>query len=80
MATTGLAEQQLLINGEWRAAQSGAAFETRNPFTGEAATSATAAGREDARAAVDAAHGAFAEWSTTGPGVRVGRSSRAPPT
>jgi len=77
MATTGLAEQQLLINGEWRAAQSGAAFETRNPFTGEAATSATAAGREDARAAVDAAHGAFAEWSTTGPGARRAILSRA---
>ena len=77
MATTGLAEQQLLINGEWRAAQSGNAFETRNPYTGEAATSATAAGREDARAAVDAAHGAFAEWSTTGPGARRAMLSRA---
>ena len=41
MATTDLAEQQLLINGEWRAAQSGRTFETRNPYTGEVASSAT---------------------------------------
>jgi benzaldehyde dehydrogenase (NAD) len=77
MATTDLAEQQLLINGEWRPAEAGAAFQTRNPYNGEAATSASAAGRADARAAVDAAHSAFAAWSTTGPGARRAMLSRA---
>ena len=77
MATTELAEQQLLINGEWRAAQSGRTFEARNPYTGDTASSATAAGREDARAAVDAAHAAFPEWSATGPGARRAMLSQA---
>src|SRR5665213_3472483 len=77
MATTGIAEQQLLIGGEWRGAQGGGSFERMNPFTGEVASSASAAGRDDARAAVEAAHGAFAEWSTTGPGARRAILSRA---
>jgi vanillin dehydrogenase len=77
MATTPVVEQQLLIGGEWRSAQSGATFDARNPYTGETATSASAASRADARAAVDAAGAAFAEWSTTGPGVRRALLSRA---
>jgi benzaldehyde dehydrogenase (NAD) len=77
MATTGIAEQQLLIGGEWRGAQGGGSFERVNPFTGKVASSASAAGRDDARAAVEAAHGAFAEWSTTGPGARRTILSRA---
>jgi benzaldehyde dehydrogenase (NAD) len=77
MATAAVAEQQLLINGEWRSAQSGATFETRNPYTGETASSASAAGREDARAAVEAAQAAFAGWAATGPGERRALLSRA---
>jgi len=77
MATAALAEQQLLINGEWRPARSGATFETRNPFTGETAGTASAASREDARAAVDAAQAAFAGWAATGPGARRALLSRA---
>jgi benzaldehyde dehydrogenase (NAD) len=77
MATADLAEQHLLINGEWRAARSGNAFSRPNPYTGETATSASAGGREDASAAVDAAQAAFLAWSQTGPGERRAILSRA---
>ncbi len=77
MATTETSEQQLLIGGEWRSASSGSTFDAVNPFTGEAATTASAAGREDARAAVEAASAAFPAWSTTGPGERRALLSRA---
>ena len=77
MATTDIAEQQLLIGGEWRGAAAGNSFERTNPYTGDTATTASAAGREDARAAVEAAHAAFPEWSATGPGARRAMLSRA---
>jgi len=77
MATTDIAEQQLLIGGEWRGAAAGNSFERSNPYTGDTATTASAAGREDARAAVEAAHAALAEWSATGPGARRAILSRA---
>jgi benzaldehyde dehydrogenase (NAD) len=77
MATTDTAEQQLLIGGEWRAAEAGNSFSRPNPYTGETASNAAAAGREDARAAVEAAHAALAEWSATGPGARRAVLSRA---
>jgi acyl-CoA reductase-like NAD-dependent aldehyde dehydrogenase len=75
--TTKLETQQILIDGEWRDAEGGATFETRNPFSGGAATSAAAASRADARAAVDAADRAFGEWSTTAPGHRRELLTRA---
>jgi vanillin dehydrogenase len=77
MATTAVQEQQLLINGEWRPAQSGRTFDARNPYTGEVASTASAAAREDAHAAVDAAAAAFPAWSATGPGERRTLLSRA---
>jgi acyl-CoA reductase-like NAD-dependent aldehyde dehydrogenase len=72
-----MAEQQLLIGGEWRGAAGGGSFERVNPFTGEVASSASAGGRDDARAAVEAAHAAFAGWAATGPGARRAVLSRA---
>jgi benzaldehyde dehydrogenase (NAD) len=68
--TTKLETQQLLIDGTWRDAESGATFDVRNPFDGETVSSSAAASRADARAAVDAADRAFREWSTTAPGHR----------
>ena len=59
MATVDVDVQQLLIGGRWVGASSGRSFEKTNPFTGEAAGSAAAAGREDARAAVEAANEAI---------------------
>lgn len=63
-------EQQLLIGGSWEPAASGATFERQSPFTGDVITVAASAGREDARRAVDAAKGAFAEWAATPPTQR----------
>jgi acyl-CoA reductase-like NAD-dependent aldehyde dehydrogenase len=62
--------QQLLIGGEWRDAEGGASFERADPFTGETATVAAAASPGDANAAVEAAAGAFAEWSGKPPAER----------
>jgi acyl-CoA reductase-like NAD-dependent aldehyde dehydrogenase len=70
MATAQLEMQRLLIGGQWTDASSGGSFERTNPFTGEPAGRAAAAKREDARAAVDAAAGAFGDWSTSPPSLR----------
>jgi acyl-CoA reductase-like NAD-dependent aldehyde dehydrogenase len=70
MATVELAREQLLIGGSWTDADGGRTFEQMFPYTGESVGSAAAAGRADARAAVDAAHGAFAEWGRSTPGER----------
>src|SRR5918999_5624053 len=70
MTITQLQPQQLLIGGSWRAAAGDRSFETTDPWTGEAAGSAAAAGRDEARAAADAAGEAFREWSQTSPAQR----------
>ena len=70
MATTELARQELLIGGRWTGARSGRSYEQTFPYTGETVGVAAAASGEDARAAVDAAHAAFAEWSRSAPGQR----------
>src|ERR671931_768658 len=71
MATVEIAQQQqLLIGGRWVGASGGGTYEKANPFTGESAGTAAAAGREDARAAVEAAHEAFQEWGRSAPALR----------
>src|ERR1700733_12734673 len=70
MAAPNLARQQLLIGGDWTDARSGQTYDQAFPFTGEQVGSAAAAGREDARAAVDAAADAFGEWSRSAPAMR----------
>jgi benzaldehyde dehydrogenase (NAD) len=70
MATTDVARQELLIGGQWTQARSNSTYEQFFPFTGEAIGVAAAAGREDARAAVEAASGAFAHWSRSAPALR----------
>src|SRR5947209_3233447 len=77
MTMTELAEQQLLIGGTWTDASSGATYEQAFPFTGERVGRAAAASREDARAAVDAAHEAFAGWSRSAPAERRALLNRA---
>jgi benzaldehyde dehydrogenase (NAD) len=59
-----------MIGGQWRDAQSGREYEQRFPYTGEVVGSAAAAGREDARAAVEAADRALAEWAHSAPAMR----------
>ncbi|MCW3004097.1 MAG: salicylaldehyde dehydrogenase, partial [Conexibacter sp.] len=63
MSTVGVEQQQLLIGGDWVAASDGRTYQKLDPFTGEVATEAAAAGPADARAAADAAAAAFPEWS-----------------
>jgi acyl-CoA reductase-like NAD-dependent aldehyde dehydrogenase len=70
MATVELAQQELLIGGRWTGAAGGGTYEKTFPFTGEPVGVAAAAGREDARAAVEAAHEAFGEWGRSAPGMR----------
>lgn len=65
MTTVGVDHEQLLIGGHWTDASSGRTHEKANPFTGQSAGVAAAAGREDARAAADAAQAAFPEWAAT---------------
>jgi vanillin dehydrogenase len=70
MATVELARQELLIGGRWTGASGDRTFEKTFPYTGEPVGMAAAAGREDARAAVEAAHSAFGEWSRSAPAMR----------
>ncbi|HEY1597900.1 MAG TPA: aldehyde dehydrogenase [Thermoleophilaceae bacterium] len=70
MATVELAQQELLIGGRWQGAAGGETFEKTFPFTGEPVGVAAAAKREDAKAAVEAAHAAFGDWSHSAPAMR----------
>jgi acyl-CoA reductase-like NAD-dependent aldehyde dehydrogenase len=70
MTTVGMEQQQLLIGGEWTPASNGATFERADPFSGDAVTVAAAAGRDDARRAVEGAAAAFPAWAGTPPGER----------
>jgi benzaldehyde dehydrogenase (NAD) len=70
MSTVGVEQQQLFIGGEWTAAADGRTFERRDPYTGEPATLAAAAGREDVGRAVEAAAAAFRDWADTPPAKR----------
>ena len=70
MSITDVEQQQLLIGGEWSGAGSGDTFERIDPYTGEVASVAAAASREDARAAADAAGAAFPGWAATPPSAR----------
>ena len=69
-AQSGVSEGRLYIGGEWVDAAEGQTFEYRDPFTGEVVADVAAGGRADAARAVDAAHAAFADWSTTPPAAR----------
>lgn len=61
----------ILIDGRWRAAASGQTFEATNPATGERIGSLALGGRDDARAAIDAAHRASRTWGRTSPFERA---------
>lgn len=52
-------------NGEWIEAESGESFAVINPATGEEIGQVPNGGAADASLAIDAAHAAFASWSTT---------------
>jgi betaine-aldehyde dehydrogenase len=54
---------QMLIDGRFVDAASGESFAVKNPATGEVVDSVPRGGREDVKAAVDAASTAFGKWS-----------------
>jgi acyl-CoA reductase-like NAD-dependent aldehyde dehydrogenase len=66
----GASEDRQFIGGEWVGAAGGGTFESLDPFTATVVANIAAGGREDAARAVDAAHGAFPEWSKTPPAQR----------
>jgi acyl-CoA reductase-like NAD-dependent aldehyde dehydrogenase len=68
--TIDVQNQDHLIGGAWRPSTGGASFERANPFTAEVVTVAAAAGRDDVRAAVEAAAAAFETWAQTDPQAR----------
>jgi acyl-CoA reductase-like NAD-dependent aldehyde dehydrogenase len=75
VAATFLASgtKKLLIDGEWRAANSGAVFEAFNPATGLVLGSAASGDKSDVDAAVAAARRAFEDrgWSGMSPHART---------
>jgi acyl-CoA reductase-like NAD-dependent aldehyde dehydrogenase len=60
-------ETQILIDNQWRAAQSGNTFERRHPTTNKVVTRSAAAGVADAVRAVDSASAAFQTWQRSTP-------------
>lgn len=59
----GYEASRLFIGGQWQESALGATFSDINPATGEVWSSVPDAGREDAKAAIDAAAAAFEGWS-----------------
>lgn len=60
-------DTQLLINGEWRNAQSGRTIDVSNPATGEVIGKVAHAEKVDLDAALDAAAKGFKIWSASSP-------------
>jgi len=61
---------QLLIGGEWRDAGGGETLAVEDPATGETVAEVADATPDDAKAALDAAVSAQAEWATSAPNER----------
>ena len=61
---------QLFIGGEWRDASGGGTLPVEDPSTGETLVEVADGQVDDARAALDAAAGAQAEWAATAPRER----------
>ncbi len=62
--------QELLIGGRWTAAAGGATYESLDPYTGDPATRAAAATKQDVLLAVQAARDAFPVWAALPPSER----------
>ena len=62
--------RKLLIGGEWRDASGGASFDVDDPSTGETLCEVADGTPDDARAAMNAAVEAQAEWAVSPPNDR----------
>ena len=80
MTTVDLARQQLLIGGDWTGARSGREYQQTFPFTGAAVGTAAAAGRDEARAAVERGRGRVRSVVAQRPRRCDGRSCPRPPS
>lgn len=69
-AETAVRDLRQYIGGEWIDAADGKTFEDLDPFTGDVVARPPAAGRADAKRAVEAADEAFPEWSQSPPAER----------
>ena len=61
----GLLREQAYIAGAWRGADDGAVLDVTNPSTGELIARVPNMGAAETRAAIAAAHSAFASWRKT---------------
>src|SRR5215212_1525283 len=68
---------QLYIRGDWRDAAEGGTLAVEDPATGETLTEVADATVDDAKAALGAAHEAFAEWRDSAPRDRADILHRA---
>jgi acyl-CoA reductase-like NAD-dependent aldehyde dehydrogenase len=66
-----LTPYECYIGGRWVAASSGRTFDDVEPFSGRLFARVAAAGRAEARAAIEAAAAAFPAWSATTPAERA---------
>src|SRR5438093_8837932 len=57
--------ESIYVEGQWRAAPGGKTFAVRNPATGQTLANVADGGVAETRAAIEAAHRAFAGWSQT---------------
>lgn len=64
-------EKRLFIGGQWREGSAGETFEVVNPANGQIIASMCSGTREDAVAALDAAHDARRMWESTAPRSRA---------
>lgn len=62
--------ESLFIDGRWSPADGGEIYTCLDPYTGQTATRASAAGTHDVERAVQAAQEAFAPWAALAPHVR----------
>src|SRR6202008_422335 len=60
----------LWIGGKWKKSSDGARFDVMDPATEQKIASVASASVEDAKAAIDAAQGAFAAWAAKKPRER----------
>src|SRR2546421_11279223 len=61
----------LWIGGQWRKSSDGARFDVIDPATENKIASVASASVDDAKAAIDAAHGAFEGWAAKKPRERA---------
>jgi acyl-CoA reductase-like NAD-dependent aldehyde dehydrogenase len=67
---TAVRDLRQYIGGEWVDAADGKTFDDLDPFTGDVVARPAAAGRADAKRAIDVAAEAFPEWSQSPPAER----------